>query len=135
MAQRASARSLKHTHTHVPINPGRSPHACPPACLPNRGEAWVEAYRDNQCALSCLSCSFMLPLSACVCVCACFFSCVHVLLSDQGKFMLLLDGYSVKGCFGLQTPDPKCASSCLPFLFISGCPWRGAPFRVLPLHI
>lgn len=72
-----------------------------PACVPARWgrEAWVETNRDNQCALSCLSCSFMLSLSMCspgagVCV-------RHACCLIRGKFHVTFRWRCVKGCFGV----------------------------------
>lgn len=54
------------------------------ACLTSGGEAWVEVNRDNQCVLSCLSCSFMLSKIVCMCtVCACSCTCMRVVWSGE----------------------------------------------------
>lgn len=109
MAQRVSAlpppcKHSTHTHTHTCLSILATEQGMPThqlACVPARWgrEAWVEANRDNQCALSCLSCSFMLSLSmrslgAGVCV-------RHVCCLIGGKFHVTFRWRSVKGCFGV----------------------------------
>lgn len=100
MAQRVSAlpSTCKHTRTqtHTCLSilaraQGMPTHQL--ACVPARWvrEAWAEANGDNQCGLSCLSCSFMLslsvrPLGTRVCV-----RRVCCLIGGE-NFMLLSDG-------------------------------------------
>lgn len=111
MAQRVSAlpptckTQCTHTHTHTRAYQSWPQHreclpTSLPACLPAGGrEAWVAANRDNQCALSCLSCSFMLSLSmrspgAGVCA-------RHACCLIRGKFHVTFRWRSLKGCFGV----------------------------------
>lgn len=110
MAQRVSAlppkcKTSTHTHTHLSIlatGQGMPTHqfACAPAHWV-RGGVWVKANRDNQCVLSCLSCSFMWSLSMCslgagVCV-------RHTCCLIRGKFHVTFRWRCVKGCFGVQS--------------------------------
>ena len=151
MAQRVSAlpptckTQCTHTHTRTHTRAYQSwpqrreclPTSLP-ACLPAGGrEAWVAANRDNQCALSCLSCSFMLSLSmrspgAGVCV-------RHACCLIRGKFHVTFRWRSFKRLLWCIKSDLKCACSCLWFFFffffLLKPRWRGMPFRVLPLHI
>lgn len=99
------AKHSAHTRTHTRAYQSWPQHreclpTSLPACLPAGGrEAWVAANRDNQCALSCLSCSFMLSLSmrspgAGVCV-------RHACCLIRGKFHVTFRWRSLKGCFGV----------------------------------
>lgn len=127
-------RHTTHTHTCLSIlatAQGMPTHQL--ACVSARwgSEAWVEAYRDNQCAPWCLSCSFMLSLSMCslgtgVCV-------RHVCCLIRGKFHVTFRWRSVKGCFGVQSLILNVHAVASDFFLKSR--WQGMPFRVLPLHI
>lgn len=83
------------------------------ACVPARWvtEAWVETNRDNQCGLSCLSCSFMLSLSVRpfgtrVCV-------RHVCCLIRGKISRYFQMALFKRLLWCTKSDLKCACSCL----------------------
>lgn len=106
---RGCQHSLQHAntvHTHTCLSILATAQGMPThqlACVPARwgSEARVKANRDNQCALLCLSCSFMLSPSMCwlgagVCV-------RHVCCLIRGKFHVTFRWRSVKGCFGVQS--------------------------------
>lgn len=105
-----------HTHTHARAYQCWLQHReCLPTSPLGECEAWAAANRDNQCGLSCLSCSFMLspsvrPPGRCSCLCE---ACA---LSDQGEnFVLLSDGALLKGCFGVQSRISNVHAVCLWF--------------------
>lgn len=102
--QHSHQHTNTHTHTRARLSILATAQGMPThqlAWAPARWvrESRVEANRDNQWVLSCLSCSFMLSLSmrpagARVCV-------RHACCLIRGKFHVTFRWRSLKGCFGV----------------------------------